>query len=75
MRGDQPGGERPRTGDADLLSEHRAHEQFRPVDVAGSAQPGAAPYERGEQGISTQVLVDRLRVAVEVEQAPGPLDR
>ena len=70
-----PPGDRPRTGDADLLADDGAHGGLRAVDLARHAQARGGPHQRAEQRVGAELRVDGGRVAVGVEEAAYALAR
>ncbi len=72
---DQPARHGAAAAHRDLLAEDGADRDLVAVDVAGHPQPGAAPHERREQRVVGELVVDRDRVAVRVEQPAAALDR
>ena len=73
--GDQGAAELAPGGDRDLLAQHRADGEL--VRIGGARGPQSRPQrdQRRERGIGAEPLADRVRVGVQVEQAPDPLGR
>ncbi len=72
--GDDPTGDGAGAGDAHLLPDHGAHGGLGAVDLPGHAQATAGVDQRADHRIAREGVVDGDRVAVGVQQPPGPLD-
>ena len=63
-------------GDTDLLAEHRSCRDLRAVHRAREVgRPGAFATKRAEIGIGAELLGDRMRIRIEVEQPAAALHR
>jgi hypothetical protein len=72
--GDEPARQPARRGDRDLLPEHGPDRHLVRLGGADRTQAGALHRERAEDRIRREVLADRDRIRVEVEQPPHPAD-
>ena len=70
----QPAGDGARARHRHLLAEHGPHGDLVAVDVAGHPQARALAHQRGQQRVRAELVVDRDRVAVGVEQPAAALD-
>ena len=74
-RGDDPAGDRARTGDRDLLADDSPHRRLERVHAARHAQSGPSTDEWPEDGVAVQRPVDGDGVGVEIEQPANPPHR
>src|SRR5260370_27768768 len=61
-------------GDADLLAEDSAHRKFKPIPATRSAKARSLRHPRCEVWIMREVLIDRLDICSDVEQATHAVD-
>src|SRR5260370_17713792 len=61
-------------GDADLLAEDSAHRKFKPIPATRSAKARSLRYPRCEVWIMREVLIDRLDISSDVDQATHAVD-
>ena len=71
----QPRRERPRSSDADLLTQDCTNEQLGAVGMCRCTQAGTLGDQGCEQRVGAEVLADLRRVGIEVEQTAGTLHR
>src|SRR5262245_17236962 len=69
-----PGGDRARAGDADLLADDGPYAGLERIPGAGWAIPRTAAQERADHGVRLQVAGRRLDIGVQVENSSGSLD-